>query len=70
MKIIIAKGGLGNIMFQYAFACALKKRFNEESILFVSDTNIHHTGYKLDKIFNIDRFQNLRFYQKYYIKFL
>lgn len=70
MKIIIAKGGLGNIMFQYAFACALKKRFNEESILFVSDTNIHHTGYQLDKIFNIDRFQYLRFYQKYYIKFL
>lgn len=32
-KIIKFNGGLGNQMFQYAFACALKKKFNSE-ILF------------------------------------
>lgn len=41
-KIVKINGGLGNQMFQYAFACALSKKFNIDITLdlsWISDTN-------------------------------
>lgn len=62
MKIVNVIGGLGNQMFQYAFALALQKRFPEEEVLIdVSHFNYLfikklgaanlHNGYELDKVF-------------------
>lgn len=54
MKIINIIGGLGNQMFQYAFALSLKNHFKTEEILI----DIHHfnhynlhNGFELSKIF-------------------
>lgn len=53
MKIVKIIGGLGNQMFQYALAIALKKNFTEEVKL-----DIHcfkgyrkHQGFEIDKVF-------------------
>lgn len=56
MKIIAIKGGLGNQMFQYAFAEALKDKYPEEDVFI--DTTLFkgyqiHNGYELKKVFDV-----------------
>lgn len=62
MRIVNIIGGLGNQMFQYAFALSLKKKFPEEEVLIDTShfnyifikkwgaSNLHN-GYELDKVF-------------------
>lgn len=57
MIIIRYKGGLGNQMFQYAFAYAVKKRFPDEEISAdVTHYQLHneHNGFELEKCFGLD----------------
>lgn len=52
MKIINIMGGLGNQMFQYAFACTLKEKYPTEKVLI----DVHHykfNGYKIHQGFEI-----------------
>lgn len=56
MKIVNIMGGLGNQMFQYALALALKSRFPDEEVLIdTSGFNGYplHNGYELDRIFEV-----------------
>lgn len=62
MKIVNISGGLGNQMFHYAFALALKYKFPEEDI-YIDTSHMNyiffkkyktanlHNGYELEKIF-------------------
>lgn len=63
MKIVNIAGGLGNQMFQYAFAVSLQERFPDEQVYI--DTQHYHTlffkrfgtvnlhnGYEIDKVFS------------------
>ena len=56
MKIVKIKSGLGNQMFQYAFAKACQKRSGETVLLDLSNykTEHLHNGYELSRLFNID----------------
>lgn len=56
MIIIRIHGGLGNQMFEYALAYALKKRYPQQKVkLDISDYHrfTAHTGYSLEKYFGI-----------------
>ena len=56
MKIVNILGGLGNQMFQYAFALALSKRWPNEPVrIDTSGFNGYplHNGYELKRIFNV-----------------
>lgn len=62
MKIVNIIGGLGNQMFQYAFALSLQKQFPEEQILIdtshfnylffkkIGNANLHN-GYEIETVF-------------------
>ncbi len=54
MKIINIIGGLGNQMFQYAFALSLKNKTKEEVKIDISSFNGYelHNGYEINKIFH------------------
>lgn len=55
--VVRITGGLGNQMFQYAFAKAMQHDLNIESlqldIEFFHDNNVHN-GFELEKIFHIN----------------
>lgn len=55
MRIVKITGGLGNQMFQYAFAMALEERTGE--VVYVDRTGYAqyylHNGYELDRVFGI-----------------
>lgn len=72
MRIIIASGGLGNTMFQYALVVSLRHVLKKEkSVLFLSSTNFHHNGYELDKVFtNIRPYEKLNWIERKYIYIL
>lgn len=56
MKIVNILGGLGNQMFQYAFAIALQNEY-PDAVVKLNKSCFHgyklHNGYELDKIFTI-----------------
>lgn len=55
MKIVNTIGGLGNQMFCYAFALALKEKHNEKVFVDISHFNNYglHDGFLINEIFNV-----------------
>lgn len=57
MKVVNVLGGLGNQMFQYALAVALKQRFPESDVK-IDPSGFRgyllHNGYELKRIFNVE----------------
>lgn len=57
MKIVNILGGLGNQMFQYAFALKIKRQIPDEEVrIYTKGFKRYplHNGYELDKIFNLE----------------
>ena len=70
MKIIVAFGGLGNVMFYYALATAFRQK-GVTSLVFFSKTNLEHNNYKMEAIFpNLPLWGNLNAFHKMYYKIL
>lgn len=71
MRIVIASGGLGNTMSQYAFVMSLRKHDNQKCALFVAESNMEHYGYELEKIFpNVIKCDKMNVFQRIYINIL
>lgn len=63
MKIVVAFGGLGNVLFYYALANAFRQK-GIKSFVFISKTNVERKNYNLGKVFpNLPRWGNLNFAQ-------
>lgn len=70
MKIIVASGGLGNMMFQYALVLAYRAK-GIKTLLFVSEGNAEHNGYELEHVFsNVKPYKGVNIITKIYYKFL
>ena len=57
MKVVNVIGGLGNQMFQYAFAVALRQAFPNELVKINTKCFTHyplHNGYELPRLFKVD----------------
>lgn len=66
MKIVVAFGGLGNVMFYYALANAYRQK-GVKSFVFVSKTNLEHYNYSLKVVFpHISLWGNLNCFEKVY----
>lgn len=66
MKIIVAFGGLGNVMFYYALANAYRQK-GVKAFVFVSKTNLEHFNYSLKKVFpHISMWGNLNCFERAY----
>lgn len=71
MKIVMPLYGLGNVMFQYAFLCELRKRANEACCFFVYRKSLFdHNGYELEKLFKVHPYKGLNAIQRAYIYIL
>lgn len=70
MKYVIGFGGLGNMMFQYAFRCTLNRVYKEKCAFFVSKRDVQHNGYELANVFKIDKNIELSFFERLMINFL
>lgn len=70
MKIVVASGGLGNMMFQYGLVIALREQ-GKKAMLFVSEGNSEHNGYELEKVFpNVNPYKGLTSLARGYYKML
>ena len=66
MKIVVAFGGLGNVMFYYALANSFRHK-GAKSFVFLSKTNLEHYNYELQKVFpSISYWGNLNVFEKLY----
>ncbi len=71
-KFVIIKGGLGNQMFQYALALAMRRRGYDVTIDISSYNFVRmHNGYELEKVFGIsEKLINAKGIYLYMLRFL
>ena len=55
MKIIVFQGGLGNQIFEYAYYCYLRSKYNDEKFFayYPKAALKRHNGFELNKIFKV-----------------